>query len=643
MHQRTCNIIKGDKIMKSIRTKLTVTILMIFIVAMSVLGGLNYWKAHNIIMDDIGLNMNKDASNAALYISDWLAEKEARVNGISLNPIIQSGDKEAIPGFLAQAVTNTNGYQSFTYASPDGMYTNSAFLTGDISQRSYFRTSMQGQACVSDPIVSKENGKLIVNAVTPVKQNGQVVGMLSGQVPITEIIKVISDIKIGATGYAFVIQNDGTIIMHPDETKLLKRNVLTDTDISKDLREISEKMAKGETGSGVFVDQGITKMISYAPIPGTNWSVALNVPMAEVTGVMNSFTLISLITIVIMLVLVGILIAMYARSIARPIQTLENSVKQIADGDLSSIEINSNSKDEIGRLGSSFRQMSENLQKLIRKIQEATEQVSSSSEELTASAEQSAQASGSIAESITQVAQGTSEQMDSAGHAEKIVSSLSADMKEMAVQANNVAKTSIIAAKAAREGDQTAEKAVNQMRSLENTVIRSAEVVIKLGERSQEIGKIVDAISSIAGQTNLLALNAAIEAARAGEQGRGFAVVAEEVRKLAEQSQAETEKIAELIAMVQQDTDSAVSAMNEGTRDVKAGTDVVNIAGESFRKITGLISDVSMQVAAISASMQESAKKSTAAVEAIQHINELGSKSAAESESVSAAAEEQFV
>jgi len=629
--------------MKSIRTKLTVTILMIFIVAMSVLGGLNYWKAHNIIMDDIGLNMNKDASNAALYISDWLAEKEARVNGISLNPIIQSGDKEAIPGFLAQAVTNTNGYQSFTYASPDGMYTNSAFLTGDISQRSYFRTSMQGQACVSDPIVSKENGKLIVNAVTPVKQNGQVVGMLSGQVPITEIIKVISDIKIGATGYAFVIQNDGTIIMHPDETKLLKRNVLTDTDISKDLREISEKMAKGETGSGVFVDQGITKMISYAPIPGTNWSVALNVPMAEVTGVMNSFTLISLITIVIMLVLVGILIAMYARSIARPIQTLENSVKQIADGDLSSIEINSNSKDEIGRLGSSFRQMSENLQKLIRKIQEATEQVSSSSEELTASAEQSAQASGSIAESITQVAQGTSEQMDSAGHAEKIVSSLSADMKEMAVQANNVAKTSIIAAKAAREGDQTAEKAVNQMRSLENTVIRSAEVVIKLGERSQEIGKIVDAISSIAGQTNLLALNAAIEAARAGEQGRGFAVVAEEVRKLAEQSQAETEKIAELIAMVQQDTDSAVSAMNEGTRDVKAGTDVVNIAGESFRKITGLISDVSMQVAAISASMQESAKKSTAAVEAIQHINELGSKSAAESESVSAAAEEQSV
>ena len=85
-----------------------------------------------------------------------------------------------------------------------------------------------------------------------------------------------------------------------------------------------------------------------------------------------------------------------------------------------------------------------------------------------------------------------------------------------------------------------------------------------LGDRSQEVGQIVDTISGIAGQTNLLALNAAIEAARAGEQGRGFAVVAEEVRKLAEQSQEAAKHIADLISHIQADTEDAVQAMQEG-------------------------------------------------------------------------------
>jgi len=91
------------------------------------------------------------------------------------------------------------------------------------------------------------------------------------------------------------------------------------------------------------------------------------------------------------------------------------------------------------------------------------------------------------------------------------------------------------------------EKAITQMGHIEESVIRSAHVVAKLGERSKQIGQIVDTISGIAGQTNLLALNAAIEAARAGEQGRGFAVVAEEVRKLAEQSQDAAKQIPSII------------------------------------------------------------------------------------------------
>ena len=113
---------------------------------------------------------------------------------------------------------------------------------------------------------------------------------------------------------------------------------------------------------------------------------------------------------------------------------------------------------------------------------------------------------------------------------------MSAGIQQVSASTNQVAEQSTQAVGKAAEGGKAVEEAVSQMIQVEDTVITSAEVVAKLGERSQEIGQIVGTISGIAVQTNLLALNAAFEAARAGEQGRGFAVVAEEVRKLAEQS-----------------------------------------------------------------------------------------------------------
>ena len=179
------------------------------------------------------------------------------------------------------------------------------------------------------------------------------------------------------------------------------------------------------------------------------------------------------------------------------------------------------------------------------------------------------------------------------------------------------------------------------MGQIEQTVTRSSSVVAKLGERSKEIGQIVDTISGIAGQTNLLALNAAIEAARAGEQGRGFAVVAEEVRKLAEQSQGAAKQIAGLIGEIRNDTDSAVVAMNEGTKEVRIGTEVVNNAGQSFRDIYTSVSDVTGQVREISAAIEQMAAGSQQIVSSVKEIDVISKDTSAQAQTVSAATEEQ--
>lgn len=341
---------------------------------------------------------------------------------------------------------------------------------------------------------------------------------------------------------------------------------------------------------------------------------------------------------IVLLVAIGFYIS---KMIIKPINVMLEFSRELANGDFRVKTRTFISQDEFGQLADALIEVRSTLCNLMKQIHISAEQVAASSEELTASADQSAQAANQVAISITDVARGAEKQLAIVSDTAKVVDGMSGDIQQIAVNSLQVSKQSIQATEKAKTGNLSVEKAVLQMSQIEQTVVKSADVVAKLGERSKEIGQIVDTISGIASQTNLLALNAAIEAARAGEQGRGFAVVADEVRMLAEQSQEAAKKIAVLINEIQGDTENAVLAMSEGTKEVKIGAEVVTESGEVFKEITALVGQVSIAVEDISKSIEQVALGSKKIVVSVENIDQLSQQAAGEAENVSAATEEQ--
>jgi methyl-accepting chemotaxis protein len=616
-------------------------ILTILLVALSVMGGLNFWKARDIITQNISMNMVHEAENSAGDIADWINSRKTEITMLSAAPVVQSNNQDTILPFLINTAKVNPVYDDLSYANLAGDFISSTGAKGNFLDREHFKRGLQGETTVTGPMISKGTGHLVVVVGVPVKLADKVNGMMYGAVNVASLTQKVLSIKVGQTGYAYVVQKDGLNIIHPDAGTAMKANGLKDAGIPPALKAATERMVKGEKGITQYDYSGSEKMLAFAPVPGADWSIGVSVPAAEVTGALAVLTTMSLTTILVVLIITAAIIAWYARRIVKPLKELEVVASRIADGNISLMKLSFSSSDEIGRLGQSFQKMTANLRSLIQKIRGATDQVAAASEELTASAEQSAQVSSQVAGAIGEVASGAGKQLTAVDDATTVVSKISKGIQQIDEDATTVTHASAKSLDTAQAGSMAVEKAIAQMNKIEETVNQSSRVVAKLGLRSKEIGQIVSTIAGIAGQTNLLALNAAIEAARAGEQGRGFAVVAEEVRKLAEQSQDAAKQIADLINEIQLDTDNAVTAMESGTQEVRIGAKVVDEAGTAFHEIHRSINEVSAQMKAISASIRGVAEGSRKVVTSVEYIDSLSKNAAGQAQTVSAATEEQ--
>ena len=491
----------------------------------------------------------------------------------------------------------------------------------------------------SEPYEDTVTKIAMITITSPIKKENRVIGVTTVDIGLNALSEYVKNIKVGQSGYAFVVDKTGMYLGHKDKANLQEK-ITDDADPAvKDLgTSIINAVDSNIVKAKVF---GKENFITYAPIGTTGLKLVLVYPEEEAFRDLNAVIYQNVGAFVISVVLIALVLAwLFNRKIGGPVENLRQTADKIATGDLS-VQARVESQDELGSLAGDINEMIKSLRGIIGSVAQSAEQLAASGEELNASAEQSAQAASQVADSVVNIARSAEKQRSSLNDTTNVVDKLAQSINQAADDSLRVAGQSLQAAQTAQAGADAVNKAVTQMSRIENTVNESAGVVAKLGDRSKEIGQIVEAISGIAGQTNLLALNAAIEAARAGEQGRGFAVVAEEVRKLAEQSQEAAKQITGLIQEIQSDTEQAVTAMNNGTREVKLGTQVVDTAGTAFAEIVGLITAVADKINGITETMKQMETGSRRIVASVKSIDEQSCQTASEAETVSAATQEQ--
>jgi methyl-accepting chemotaxis protein len=648
----------------SIRTRTLVTILPWLIVSLFVLSAGSYNYSKHMINAEIEGKMEYQLQ-ATINNMQTLLTAHSKIPESLARTIEPVGDKidkgkyfQIIQGLLTTN-PDTFGvgiwYEPYQYKSYLQYYSSYAYLDNgrilfsndydtkeyNYPEKDWYLLGKNSKETVvwTDPFFDKNSNATILTTSVPFYSNNKFQGVVTANINLTNLQQKISNIRVGASGWAFLLNRNGNFIANKDnDLSLTNHQIKNDPNAS--LAQMGQDILSNNNGNGLFSDEKGSYHVYYQTVPETSWKLAIVISQDELYQSINNYFIVSLIIISVMIGLIVTVIYFYSLYITNNIKKVNMLSQSMSRGDLTQT-ITVKTVDEFGQMGTNLNTMASHLKSILVQVSDSANRVTGTSLLLSENAEQSAKATEEIAHSIEEVAAGTSTQLSLTDGVVETTSTMFVNIQQIKQRIELARDSAKDALQTAHLGKLDITDAIQQMNLISENSIRSVAIIRDLQEKSKKINHIMTLLSSIAKQTKMLALNAGILAAQAGGSGKTFSVITREICLLAEHSAQSNYEIDALVTDIQAGITKAVKAMENGDTAVQEGKLLTNKAGDSFTAILQLVEGISGQSSEMTNEIKLIEMNMQKMVENMEIVSNLYGNSANSTNHISATTEEQ--